>query len=157
MTVITKEKVKVWVYQAPFSFTEQQIKIVQEKLHGFVQEWSSHGAMLSAEAEILKNQFILFKVDESYVAASGCSIDKSVAVIRELESLLNCSLTDRAKVAFDIDGAIEVVDFKEIKQKVEAGIITPTTYMYNNTITTLKEFEETWHIQAQNSWVSRYF
>lgn len=148
---------KVWVYQSPTKFTDTQLSLINQELAQFVSSWEAHGTALKAYFEVLDQQFILLAVDEKNQIATGCSIDKSVGVIKKLEGLLGLTLTDKGLVAYETAEGIKTADFRILKEKVASGELTPTTNVFNLSVSSLAEFKENWKIEAQNSWVKRYF
>ncbi|WP_028981175.1 hypothetical protein [Sporocytophaga myxococcoides] len=149
---------KVWVYQSDREFSLEEQGYISEKLNTFVSGWESHGRKLAGTFEIRFNRFIIIAVDESVSDASGCSIDKSVVIIREIAAHTGANLLDRSLVAIrNASSPIHIVKFNEVSAAVKQGIITQETLIYNNTITSLQELETNWEIPAKSSWVSRFF
>ncbi len=148
---------KLWVYQSNKELTVQDQTQARELLDYFMQEWNSHGTKLIGTYNIFYNRFIVISVDESIAYASGCSIDKSVQLIKQIEGKLGIQLLNRSEVAFKISGEIVIFPLTKIKEQVALGNITPKTITFNNSITTVKEFTENWEIEAGNSWLARYF
>ncbi len=151
------DSAKVWVYQSSREFTAEEVVVVNDALKGFVDSWQAHGAELTADFELVENRFIVLFVDESRSAASGCSVDSSVALIRDIERKYDLNLTDKGQVAFRSDYEIEVVAFKDIKAAVASTKITPSTIIFNNSVATYKEYKESWQIKSEDSWMKRYF
>jgi len=151
------DSAKVWVYQSSREFTQGELDELNISLTGFVAGWQAHGADLTAGFQLLERRFIVFLVDESTAAASGCSIDSSVGIIRSVEEKYKVNMTDKGQVAFWSDDKIEVIAFKQIKPTIESGIISKDTLIFNNSVATLKEFNENWQIEAGDSWMKRYF
>ncbi len=152
------ETSKVWVYQSDREFTSEEQDYISEKLYSFISGWESHGRKLTGTFEIRYNRFIIIAVDESISDASGCSIDKSVVIIREIAAHTGTNLLDRSLVAFrNASSPIHIVKFNEVSSAVKQGIITQETLIYNNTITSLQELKMNWELPAKNSWVSRFF
>ncbi|MCR6637694.1 MAG: hypothetical protein NVV82_01495 [Sporocytophaga sp.] len=152
------ETSKVWVYQSDREFTFEEQDYISEKLYTFTSGWESHGRKLTGTFEIRFNRFIIIAVDESISDASGCSIDKSVVIIREIAAHTGTNLLDRSLVAYrNASSPIQIVKFNEVSAAVIQGIITPETLIYNNTITSLQEWQMNWELPAKKSWVSRFF
>lgn len=150
---------RVWVYQSNRAFTSSEVSQINNELELFISTWNAHGSELDASFTIEKNQFIIISVDESVHAASGCSIDKSVGVVRNIESTYNLNLFDRTNIAFlsDSDGEVKTFKLSETKAKVSDGVLLPSTKIFDNTIQTLGDFRNKWLIEAENSWLKRYF
>jgi len=151
------ESAKVWVYQSDRKFTSEEKKLIQNHLNEFVISWSSHGQELKAEYDIAYDQFVILGVDESASAASGCSIDSSVQIIRELEQNLNLNLLDKSQVAYLDKDQIKTIDFRKIKEAVSAGEITPLTPIFSNQVTTHGQLLDNWLVNAGDSWLQRFF
>ncbi|KXX67422.1 hypothetical protein [Flammeovirga sp. SJP92] len=149
---------RIWIYQSNRAFTSEEQKSITSLLEQFISTWNAHGSELDASFSIEKGQFIVITVDEGVHAASGCSIDKSVGVIRSIESSLNVSLFERTTVAY-LNEEDKVATFKmnEAKNMVSEGQLKPSTLIFDNTIQTLGDFRARWIVEASNSWLKRYF
>lgn len=147
---------KVWVYQASRDFTPEETQLVTNQLNQFISNWNSHGAPVDGGFEIKHNRFIVLIASEQS-GVSGCSIDSSVKVIRDIEANFNLGLLDRSIVSYLSGKEVKAVPFTSIKKEIEAGNITPNTTIFNNTVSSLSEFENSWLQKAENSWISRYF
>lgn len=156
-STLNTQTTKVWVYQAPRKLETGELQTVKSKLTDFVDSWSSHGAVVNGCFEINHDQFIVVMADEASAGVSGCSIDGSVRVIKELESDLGLSLLDKSVVAFQIGSEIVTMDFREIPKAVSSGKITAETLFFDNSINTLEQFQQRWKVPAKDSWVARYF
>jgi hypothetical protein len=149
---------KVWIYQADRKFTDNEMIQVDSFLTNFVNGWNSHGKAIHGGFELKYNQFIILMADENIASVSGCSIDSSVAVVREIEKHLSVNLLDKSKVAFlQEDDSIELIKFTEIKEKVTIGEITANSKTFNNMLTSFGEYSENWIVEAKDSWLKRYF
>ena len=148
---------KVWIYQADRNFEELEIAAIEEILKNFVGTWQSHGEKVKGYFKIVKNRFIILIADDS-TNVSGCSIDSSVAVVRELSSTLNVDLLDKSQIAFEKeDGSIDSIHISKIATAVKNNDIEPQTIIYNNAISSLGELDQNWKVKAEDSWMNRYF
>ncbi len=148
---------KVWIYQASRELKEEELNLVKKKLEQFLNNWQSHGKDLVASYKLPFNQFIVLAVDEEKTGSSGCSVDASVAVLKELEHDLQVDLFDRMKVIFKIDDNINTVTLPDFQKYVKEGKITKNTTVFNNLVKTKSEFENNWQVQAKDAWHARYF
>ncbi|MDA0728858.1 MAG: hypothetical protein O3B70_03425 [Bacteroidetes bacterium] len=93
---------RVWLYLTNRPLTDSERNHVLSELDGFTSQWQSHGTPLNAAATILLHDIVLLAVDESSHQATGCSIDASVAFLRQLSkslpSLADLDLMDRSWV-----------------------------------------------------------
>ena len=159
MNTITQmpDNARLWVYQANRSFSESEKIVISNHLSSFVGQWAAHGDQLSATFTIEYDQFIVIAVDESVHQASGCSIDASVGVIRNIEQQFSVSLLDRSQVAFLIEGKIEILPFNKVKEAIVSGAIIANTITFNNAVKSAEEWRNNWAIPACTSWLKKYF
>ena len=146
---------RVWVYQSNSLLTDELIRILKEKGKNFVESWTAHGAALKTSFDILYNRFIVLSVDEQQAQASGCSIDKSIAFMKNLEQEFQLQLFDRMQVAFRKDEKIEVCSLSEFEKLAGSGQVNAATIVFNNMITNKAAFDTSWEIPLKESWQKR--
>ncbi len=117
---------KLWLYQSSRALNATEIQWLNEQLKSFASDWVSHGADLMAVAEVLNPYFIAFAVDLSRANASGCSIDKSVKLVKDLGKELNIDFFNRLKIWSQNDhGEVSLIPFKSISAFPENYIFNP--------------------------------
>lgn len=108
---------KLWIYASNRALNPTEVEWLNEQLSSFVIEWASHGNNLTARAEVLNPYFVVFAVDLSQEEASGCSIDKSVRLMKELGKELNVDFFNRLNVWIaDENGNHQLVKFNDLKK-----------------------------------------
>jgi hypothetical protein len=147
---------KVWIFQAERAMSGQELQVVEEKLRAFTESWAAHGEPLKTSFTVKFNQFIILAADESHHSPSGCSIDSSFRVLKELEQIVGIQLFDRNLVAFKAGDQVIVIPLRELKQKFASGTLNPDTLAFNNLITTKAELTEQWMVPASKTWLRRY-
>lgn len=148
---------RIWIYQASRELTEAEVEALNPVLTQFITEWTSHGQLLQASAQIFHNRFLVIANDEDVNSPSGCSIDASVHFVKQLENRLNVSFFDRTQLAFLAGNEVQVAPLKEIKNQVVAGTINPDSLYFDNTIATAGQLKSSWPQPARETWLSRYF
>jgi hypothetical protein len=156
-TIALPDYARVWIYAADRAFTQQEEEIINSWLAEFITNWNSHGNNLTAAAEILEHQIILFAVDESKTPVSGCSIDKSVALLRKIEKHMNVNLLDGGRVCYKNQHQIVVLRLPQIKQAIEAQHIKTDTWILNIQANNLGDIKNNLFVPAAQSWMARYF
>lgn len=144
---------RIWIYQSSRAFTAAEVQQLNALATEFVTTWSAHGAALKAAAEILHNRFLVIGVDEEQAAASGCSIDKSVALVKKIEADFNTDLLDRMQIAYRKDGEIKTVKLPQVTTLLEKGELTENTVIFNNLVTTKKDWDQKWEVALKDSWI----
>ncbi|PJJ48397.1 hypothetical protein [Hymenobacter chitinivorans] len=148
---------RIWIYQASRPFTSAEIAQVEPALQRFAAEWTSHGRNLEASAAILHHQFLVIGLNEAVADASGCSIDASVRFVRLVEEQLDLQLLEKSQLAFLIDGQVELVDRRVLRQAVAEGRLTPATLYFDNTVTDNAKLGQQWPAPAAMTWLAKYF
>lgn len=148
---------RVWIYQSKNIFTENELKIIESELQKFSHSWDSHGSSLKNSYSIFHNRFIVISVDESMNNASGCSIDKSVNLMKLLSEQLNVDLLDKTQIAFvKSDESISTFDFKETKEMYLNNKIDSNTIVFNNLVSNIADFQSNWQTEISNTWLKKY-
>jgi ABC-type arginine transport system ATPase subunit len=148
---------RVWVYQSDRAFSNAEVKTIQQQLDEFSAQWKAHGQQLNAKAKVLYNFFIVFIVDEASAGVTGCSIDSSVRIIKEIEQTYQVDLFNRFNMAYKLDDRVIVVNKEDFETLVNIKAIGPKTIVFNNMVQTLQEFETKWEIPFEQSWHNTIF
>lgn len=147
---------RVWVFQSNRPFRNDEAGFVEEALRAFTDQWAVHGSPFDTTYSIRYNQFIILAADESRQSASGCSIDSSVRVLKEIEARLGVDLFNREQVAFLVNDQVVLWPMKDLKEKFATGILTANSLTFNNLVATKGELDSRWIIPAGETWVKRY-
>ncbi|WP_262245388.1 ABC transporter ATPase [Parapedobacter soli] len=148
---------RIWIYQADRQMTVADKVKVLDKLALFTAEWKAHGRPLAANAEVRYDRFIILMVDDAIAPPTGCSIDKSVYLLKEIEKETGLDLFDRLQIAYRKKERIEVVPRDEFERLIAAGEITEDTIVFNNLITSYPELETHWEVPLKESWHAQVF
>lgn len=148
---------RIWIYQADRLLTDGDENRIQSRCVAFFDQWAAHGQSLKSSFKIVHHKFLIISVDESHNQASGCSIDASVALVKELEQEMNINFFDRTRITFLVDDEIIDLPMNEIKSSVSTGKINASTITFNNLVEDIGSFNQNWKVEAKNSWLKRYF
>lgn len=148
---------RVWIYQSDKELSLEQTALIQDHLDQFAARWTAHNHQLMAHGEIRYNRFIVLIVDESQAGASGCSIDKSVSFIKQLEQQYGLNFFDRFNVAYRKNGAILSVNRNAFERLLVEGELNAETIVFNNLVQTLAELQQNWEVPLKQSWHARVF
>ncbi|MEQ8324584.1 MAG: hypothetical protein RIC15_05370 [Vicingaceae bacterium] len=142
---------RLWIYRSVKELTDEQKELIYPLCHKFISEWSSHGQKLDADFRILDGHFLIFFVNEVSAKASGCSIDSSVALIKQLESEFKLGLLDRMSIPFRIEDKVVMINFQDIPALYKKGDISDNSLVYNLLLQDGSLFEEQWLIPFSSS------
>lgn len=151
------EDSRIWIYQSNRKFSDAEISEITNDVELFLNGWAAHGTSLEASYQIKYNRFIIIAVNQEVQAATGCSIDASVAFIQKLEQKYDVDLLDKMNVTFKLGEHIAHKPLLDFKKMVKDKAVTQNTVVFNNLINTIQEFNEVWEVPAIDSWHSRFF
>ena len=113
---------KVWIYLSDKELKGDLLTNVNNAGQAFVKNWTAHDVPLSATFEVVNDRFIIVSVDETQYNASGCSIDKLLRLVKQLESDHNLQLLNRLLVGYKTNDGVEVVSASLVKEKLQSKI-----------------------------------
>ncbi|HEX8023268.1 ABC transporter ATPase [Mucilaginibacter sp.] len=148
---------RVWIYQSDRKLTDQEVQQIQPELDRFTTNWTAHNNQLKAKGEIRYNRFFILIVDESQAGASGCSIDKSVHFMQQVQQHLGINLFDRFNLAYREGEEVLSLPRHGFEAKLKDGSINKQTIVYNNLVQNLTELETKWEVPFKDSWHIQLF
>lgn len=147
---------RVWIYQASRSFNTEELIEIKEALNNFLQAWTAHGSGLQAGYEMKYNRFIIIGLNQEKASASGCSIDASVRFIQELEKKYGVDLLDKMNVSFKQGPYVAYKELSDFKKMAKKKSVSKNTIVFNNLVTTKREYIDNWEVPAEESWHKRF-
>ena len=147
---------RIWIYQSNRGFLDNEVYEICTKIESFINNWKRHGDDLKGSYQIKYNQFIVLAVDEDYNGVSGCSIDSSVNLMKQLESELGLDLTNKLNISFKDNNNINIVSLSEFQNYAKQHKITSNTVVFNNMVLTKADLIENWEVTADKSWHKRF-
>ncbi len=147
---------RAWVYKAARDLGQAEQKLIRERGAAFTSTWAAHGAPLDACVDVLHDRFVVVAVDEVQAEASGCSIDKSVGFIKQLEQDLNLMLTDRMVVVVEREGRGQSVRLQELPGLLAEGLIGLDTIVFDDLVATVGDLRERFRVRLADSWMKRF-
>ncbi len=143
---------KVWIYASDKIISHEQLIIINDMAIPFIQNWTAHQNQLKAEFAVLYNCFLIFMVDEGFNEISGCGIDKSVNLVKDIEKQTNLNLFNRLKIQLINNNEVTIFNKTDIISKIENGETNSFTKTFNNQITTKADFDNNWIIPLEHAW-----
>lgn len=148
---------RVWIYQSNRVLTFDEIQAMESKGRNFTATWKAHGADLKATCKVLHGRFLIFISDESYQKAGGCSIDKLMHLVHELETEYRCTLLDRMVVTCLNGEDLITFHMREISEVIACGVLNNQSKVFNNAVATLQDMRLHWEVPVTQSFLKRYF
>lgn len=151
------EDSKVWIYQANRLFSKNDISEINELLKNFTSTWQAHGQNLSAGFEIRYALFVILWVNENVATASGCSIDSSVRLMKEIEQKFGVDLFNRFNMAWKEQDEVKVAKRENFEKLILDGTIKSETIVFNNMVTNGADLAKKWEVPFSESWHAKVF
>jgi hypothetical protein len=147
----------VWIYQASRRLNEAEQGELQASGHEFCSSWATHGKPLDAAVFLIADLFVIVKVNSALMAASGCSIDKSLQWIRTMEQQFGITLLDRMQVAWVNErGNIERASLNDAKAAFAGGTLTAGCKVFNHSLSSGVDLKTKWLDPLPESWLMRF-
>ena len=154
--VVTFDKIsdesRIWIFQSNRLIPDLDIESLKKQIDIFLSSWTSHGNQLMVASKIKYNLFIIIALDQSRSTASGCSIDKLVSFIKNIENEYQISLLDRLDISFRDKNKISVLRLDDFKRKILEKKINNDTIVFNNLINLKSDLTDNWEIPLNRSW-----
>jgi hypothetical protein len=144
---------KVWVYQSDRKLNSKEVTHLKEQVQNFVQNWISHNNQLKAFGDIYLDQIIILMVDESNASASGCSIDTSVAFIKQMGHKYDIDFFNRWNfLILNSQQNVQLISKDELQDLFQKGRIDLDTLFVDSLVKTLAEFKIGFIKPLRDSW-----
>ena len=147
----------IWIFQANKMVDAGSIKKIEDDTINFLNSWTSHDFEIKSSFKILYNLFLIISVESDFSRPSGCSIDKLINFVKEINKLHNIDFLNRLNISYRHEDMIEVVNITQFKKLILDGLISKDTIVFNNTIRNKGELNKNWETKALNSWHKKYF
>ena len=148
---------RIWVFQSNRKFFDDELVDIEKSLSIFLENWTAHKAELKVAYTIKYDRFIIIALDESINAATGCSIDKCVHFIKDLENKYEIDLLDKMNISFKQGYYISYKSIVDFKKLVKNKSVSKNTIVFNNLVLDIEEFNENWEVPATKYWNARFF
>lgn len=147
---------RIWIYTLSRPLEAPEIEELKSLCRQFVSGWTAHEISLDASYELYKDRLLIFKVNEAKYNASGCSIDKQLRFVKELENKFKVELLNRLLVAYEANGGVEVVKQSAVPGLLDAHALNENTIVFNNVISSSHELDSAWRLPLRSTWLSKY-
>jgi len=146
---------RVWIYQSNRLLFLSEALELEPRLENFLAAWRSHGAKVKCWGNLLFGQFLVLMADETQAGVSGCSTDSSVHFVQKLGEQFKVDFFNRLNLAFYVKEKIQTIPMAQLQPALNAGLITPETRYFNNTVATRAELESNWIVPVKDSWLQK--
>jgi hypothetical protein len=151
------ENSQVWVYQSNRTMDEKDLAYIKIQAEEFISNWASHGTPVPGSYKILYERFLIIAADETGFSVSGCSKDKSVHFIKDLENKLKISFFDRLLIPFKKEDKISFYNMNSIKDLINNNEIQRNDIFLNTLVSNIHELNNSFEMKAGDSFLAKYW
>jgi hypothetical protein len=145
---------KLWVYAANRTLSSQEVLLIQSSLDDFTQSWTAHEMPMNAGAQVLYNQLVVIALDETQHGVSGCGIDKSVKLMKDLGAQYGLDFFDRMLVLVKSGDALETFHKQSLQTALDHGLFDENTLVWNPVLTNLGDFLNKGFVKLSEFWMA---
>jgi len=147
---------RVWVYHADRVFSDAEVTQIDAEINNFCTAWTSHNRQLKAAGKVLLDRIIVLMVDESMAGASGCSIDSSVAFVKNIAAKYQIDLFDRMLITYidQENGSVHTVKLPELSAAV--GENSDRILVFDNLVKNKADLLHKGITTIADTWVKRF-
>ena len=145
---------KIWVYAANRTLTTQEVLAVETSLQVFTQSWTAHEMQMRAASVVLYNQIVVIALDETQHSISGCGIDKSVKLMKDLGEQLKVNFFNRMQVLCLFSETLQIFDKNSLQLAINAGEVDANTQVWNPVVANLGEFLNKGFVKLSDLWMA---
>ena len=135
---------RVWTYLCNRSLKDQEANLIEDQIKKFTRSWKAHQKPLSADGQLLFNQYIVLAVDESIERISGCSIDSSVHFVKTIENNLEVDFFNRLNVLVLKNEAPKLISYHDMST-------FKGDFVFNPRIENLGELRDNWLVEIKDA------
>lgn len=150
---------RVWIHPASSPLSEETQTGLLDQLNAFINGWTSHEKEVRGDVAVLYDRFVILagvRSDES--DPSGCAIDDATRAVDRVAAEVGIEWVPSLHVLYrSADGSINAVSRSTFQDRVDDGVITAETTVFDPSVTTLGAvrrgaFEQragtSWHADA---------
>jgi hypothetical protein len=146
---------RIWLYQSDKTLSQKDIAQISTVLQDFCENWVAHQQPMHTSFEIFHDRLIILAADEEVSLASGCSIDSSVAAIRQLGDQLSIDFFKRTDITFLQGDNLCTLPLATFKKQLGDGTLSASTVVFNTLIEKKSQLSDLL-VPVEKSWLSRF-
>ncbi len=148
---------RLWIFAADHKLSDAEADMLNSEMLSFCNSWVAHGAPVIGSCKMMYDQFLLVAADEA-ASPSGCSTDEMMRRVRMLGETYGVDFFGMPRVQYRENGSIHSINRNDFGEIAKSGAVTTATKVFDNTLTSLKEFREgKWELEAKDAWHARAF
>ena len=146
---------RMWFYGLKQPLNPAQKSELSAVMDEFVSSWKAHGSQLAAAFRIVFDQFLIIAVDETQQQATGCSIDKSIHLLKDFGNKYGIDFFNRMLIFVQFPEGFKSFSPNELKSEIANGTLRGSSIVLNTQASTLRSSGDG-TIKLEDSWAAKY-
>jgi hypothetical protein len=150
------EKAKTYVFQAGKTIHPERIKIINQKLSGFLKNWRAHGIPLNPEYLWIENAVLVIIADETNQQVTGCSQDELMKFLKAIATEFHLEFFNRFIVTIIDNNRLQFTNLHELNELNQKGMINENTLLINPMVKNKEELLTMLICPLKESWQKQF-
>lgn len=146
---------KLWIYAADREFTSIEEAAIASAIEAFKSNWTAHEIPLTSFGGVFYHRIILLAVDENTHPISGCGIDKSVQLIKNLGQQYQIDFFNRFQVFVLQNEKLTGFYKASLQEAIDKGAISENTLVFNSLVQNGQDLIEKGFVPLENHWLAK--
>lgn len=147
---------RIIIFPASRPILENEQSDICQKTSTFLEKWKAHGEPLFAEIEIVYQQFIIIKIDETQTMASGCSLDNLNGIMREIEAQYQLGIFNRMKACFLENNEVKTMPLAGFRSAIKESKINHNIQVFDFSVANADDFQKKFLLPLNESWAKTF-
>lgn len=147
---------RIIIFPASRPILENEQLDILQKTSTFLKKWKAHGEPLFAEIEIVYQQFIIIKIDETQTMASGCSLDNLNGIMRKIEAQYQLGIFNRMKACFLENNKVKTMPLSDFRLSVKENKINNDVKVFDFSVANADDFQRKFLLPLNESWAKTF-
>lgn len=146
---------RLWMYAANREMNFEECQEINKALQNFTQHWTSHDMPIQAGAVIWYNRIILIAANESFQSVSGCGIDKSVKLMKDLGAQFGIDFFNRLQILVKQNNGLTGYTKDGLQKALDTDELNEQSLVFNPMVQTLGDFREKGFVPLHQFWMAK--
>lgn len=148
---------RLWVYASNKTLNPTEVSAIQSALKDFTAQWTSHDMPIQGAASVLFNRLVLIGVDEAVHGVSGCGIDKSVKIMKDLGAQYGIDFFNRLQILVKQNENVEGYSKEQVQEALNNDTLNEDSLVFNPMVQTLGDFKNQGFVPLNKFWMAKQF
>ncbi len=144
---------RTWIYGFEKTLSVEQRKLVHERLSSFMNQWATHGESVRGDFLIAYDRFVIIAAETDL---SGCSIDSSTHLFKDLKEYENLNALNRNLIFYWKNQTIRFLKRNHLYELFAKNAINVHTIVFDLTIQTVDQLrQKKFETPLSQTWVAQ--